>query len=206
MMEQTRRSLAVYDGSAPLQTIVEHRDGFFFPIGRGDLIAERWQREARSRRFLDEHAAMLQLVCALPFTRLVALSGSVAHLNLEPGGDLDLFIVTRGRRVWTVTIAVLLLAKLLRRRRVVCANFVLADSHSHRAADLFTAAGAHLKPLIAMICSRLLAANHSCRASPERRVSGHLSANVPRAPLPRSDRRIQAAGHFKGGTCPWPRR
>jgi len=29
---------------------------------------------------------------------MVALSGSVAHLNLEGSGDLDLFIVTRGRR------------------------------------------------------------------------------------------------------------
>ena len=100
--------LAVYDGSARLQTIVDHRDGFFFPVGRADLIAERRLREARSRRFLDEHHAMLRLLCALPFTRLVALSGSVAHLNLEPDGDLDLFIVTRGRRVWTVTVAVLL--------------------------------------------------------------------------------------------------
>ncbi len=149
--DQTRSEiLAVYDGSEPLHGIVEFRDGFFFPKGRADLIAERRRREERSRAFLRRHRRVLQLICALPFTRLVAVSGSIAHLNLEAGGDLDLFIVTRGRRVWTVTVAVLVLTKLLRRRRTVCANFVLADSHlAIEQQDLFTANQViHLKPLI----------------------------------------------------------
>jgi hypothetical protein len=154
--------LAVYDGSARLQTIVHHRDGFFFPAGRADLIAERRRREARSRRFLQHHDMLLRLLCAIPFTRLVALSGSVAHLNLEPDGDLDLFIVTRGRRVWTVMVALLLLTRLLRRRRVICANFVIADSHLVlEPQDLFTANQLlHLKPLIgADVLDIVLAAN-----------------------------------------------
>ena len=142
--------LAVYDGSPRLHSIVDHRDGFFFPVGRADLIAERRRREARSRRFLHQHDGMLRLLCALPFTRLVALSGSMAHLNLEHDGDLDLFIVTRGRRVWTVTVAVILLTKLLRRRRLVCANFVLADTHlALEPQDLFAANQIlHLRPII----------------------------------------------------------
>jgi hypothetical protein len=154
--------LAVYDGSARLQSIVQHRDGFFFPAGRADLLAERRRREARSHRFLHQHDALLRLLCAIPFTRLVALSGSVAHLNLEPDGDLDLFIVTRGRRVWTVTVALLLLTKLLRRRRIICANFVIADTHLVlEPQDLFTANQLiHLKPLIgAGVLDAFLAAN-----------------------------------------------
>ena len=142
--------LAVYDGSEALQNIVEYRDGFFFLIGRSHLVAERRRREARSREFLLRHRLALRLLCTLPFTRLVAVSGSVAHLNLEPSGDLDLFVVTRGPRVWTVTVAALVLAKLLRRRRIVCANFVVADSHLRlEQQDLFTANQViHLRPLI----------------------------------------------------------
>jgi hypothetical protein len=154
--------LAVYDGSAWLQAIIDHRDGFFFPVGRVDLVAERRRREARSRRFLHQHDGLLRLLCAVPFTRLVALSGSIAHLNLEPDGDLDLFIVTRGRRVWTVSVLLLLLTKLLRRRRVICANFVLADSHlGLDTQDLFTANQVlHLKPLIgAEVLDAFVAAN-----------------------------------------------
>ena len=81
---------------------------------------------------------------------MVALSGSVAHLNLEGSGDLDLFIVTRGRRVWSVTVAVILLAKLLGRRRTLCANYVLSDTQLQMdQQDLFTASQIiHLKPLV----------------------------------------------------------
>lgn len=142
--------LTTYCRSALLPLVVEHRDGFFFPAGRFALVAERRVREARSRVFLDRHRRLLQLVCAVPFTRMVALSGSIAHLNLERDGDLDLFIVTRGAHVWSVTLFVVLIAKLLHRRRVVCANFVLADSHLElEQQDVFTANQViHLKPLV----------------------------------------------------------
>jgi hypothetical protein len=142
--------LAVYDGSEALQQMIEYRDGFFFPSGRVDLIAERKRRETRSRAFLRHHELVLRLLCAIPYTRLVALSGSVAHLNLETNGDLDLFVITRGPRVWTVTVAVLLVAKLLHRRRTVCANFIVADTHlALEQQDLFTANQViHLRPLI----------------------------------------------------------
>ena len=93
---------------------------------------------------------------------MVALSGSVAHLNLEGSGDLDLFIVTRGRRVWSVTVAVILLAKLLGRRRTLCANYVLSDTQLRMdQQDLFTASQIiHLKPLVGVeVYDRLVAVN-----------------------------------------------
>jgi len=142
--------LATYTRSPALRGLVEHRDGFFFPAGRGDLIAERRRREARSRVFLDRHRSLLAMICRLPFVRMVALSGSIAHLNLEEGGDLDLFIVTRGHHVWTVTLTILVLTRLLRCRREVCANFVVSDSAlAFEQPDLFTANQIiHLKPLV----------------------------------------------------------
>lgn len=142
--------MTTYETNPALRSVVEYRDGFFFPVGRFDLVGERRRREVRSRLFLSRHSRALRLICALPFTRMVALSGSIAHLNLEDGGDLDLFIVTRGRRVWTVTVAMILLTKLLGVRRVMCANFVMADTHlGIEQQDLFTANQVlHLKPLI----------------------------------------------------------
>ena len=154
--------LRTYAGSAALQALVAYRDGFFFPASRPGLPEERAQREARSRQFLRHHRLVLTLICALPWVRLVALSGSIAHLNLEGDGDLDLFVVTRGRQVWSTTVAIVLLAKLLRRRRAICANFVLADTHlAIEPADLFTASQIiHLKPLVGdEVFARFLAAN-----------------------------------------------
>ena len=153
---------ATYAGSAVLQQTIEQRAGFFFPRGRGELIEERRKREAYSRQFLDQHRLFLALAGAIPYVDMLALSGSVAHRNLEPSGDLDLFIVTRGRHVWSVTVAVVLLAKMLRRRQAVCANFVVADTAlTLDQQDLFTASQIiHLKPLTGgTTYRRFLAAN-----------------------------------------------
>ncbi len=149
-------------GGAALHAIVECRDGFYFPRGRADLIDERRRREARSRVFLRHHRWFLACVAAMPYVRMVALSGSIAHLNLEGGGDLDLFIVTRGRRVWSVAVAVVVLAKLTRRRRIVCANYLVADTNLRiEQEDLFSASQiVHLKPLVGSTVYReFLAAN-----------------------------------------------
>src|SRR5437867_2832988 len=94
--------LETYRTNAALRLIVEYREGFFFPAGRSRLVDERRRREALSREFLNQHRFFLRILCAIPYARMVALSGSVAHLNLDGPGDLDLFIITRGRRVWSV--------------------------------------------------------------------------------------------------------
>jgi hypothetical protein len=154
--------LATCARSEALQKVIEQRDGFFFPRGRSDLIAERRRREAYSGQFLGRHRRFLRLACAMPYVRMAALSGSIAHRNLEGTGDLDLFIVTKGRHVWSVAVFVVLLAKLLGCRRAVCANFILADSAlALDQPDLFTASQIiHLKPLIGgSVYRRFLAAN-----------------------------------------------
>jgi hypothetical protein len=145
-----------------LAQIVDQKDGYFFPADRADLIQVRRRRESRSRAFLATHRPLLQLIAALPYVRMVALSGSVAHLNLESGGDLDLFIVTRGAHVWSTAVAAVILAKLLGRRRTLCANFIVADSAlAFDQQDLFSASQViNLKPLTGEATFRqILAAN-----------------------------------------------
>ena len=156
------RILAEYERSQALRAIIEHRDGFFFPRGRDEFVRERQGREARSRAFLRGNRRLLRCICAMPYVRMVALSGSIAHLNLDHDGDLDLFIVTRGRHAWSVTVAVVLLAKIMGRRRAVCANYTVADSSlAFEQQDLFTANQViHLKPLMGCdVYQALLAAN-----------------------------------------------
>jgi hypothetical protein len=154
--------VSVYEGSEMLQKVIERRDGFFFPTGRAGLVDERRRREARSRAFLDRHALLLRLVCCLPFVRMVALSGRIARLNLEAGGDLDLFIVTRVGHVWSTAAAVNALSRLMARRCMVRAKVVLDDTHLKvEPCDLETAALLlHLKPLMGARTRReLLEAN-----------------------------------------------
>jgi hypothetical protein len=142
--------LALYHHSTGLQAAIDCRDGYFFPRGKDAWIGERHRRERASRAFLRRHRTLLRLIAAMPYVRMVALSGSIAHLNLDGDGDLDLFIVTRGEHVWSVTVATILLAKLLGRRRTLCANFVVSDrALALGPQDLFTASQViHLKPIV----------------------------------------------------------
>lgn len=118
----------LYRSSQFLQDRLDHRRGYFLPVGCDDWIAERSVREVRSLRFIHRHERFLDALCALPGISLLSVSGSLAHLNATADADLDLFIVTKGARVWSVTLAVVVLAKLMRVRKSVCANFVVADT------------------------------------------------------------------------------
>jgi hypothetical protein len=204
--------LVSYERSASLRLLVDYEDGYFFPAGRRDLLGERRVRERRSRAFLLRHRTLLTVIGALPFVRLVALSGSIAHLNLEGSGDLDLFIVTKGRHVWSVTVAVIILAKLLRRRQTLCANFVLADTAlALTQQDLFTASQViHLKPLVGgETFGRLIAANpFVARLYPNfhRALTSDAGVRIPR--LPRRVKRtfeglLAVPAAAAEGVCRW---
>ena len=133
-----------------LQSTVEHRDGLFFPAGRQDLIETRSRREALSREFLERDRHVLSLVSRLPFVRMVALSGSLAHLNAEGSADLDLFVITAPNRVWSVTVTLLVIARLLGWRKRLCLNYAISEREMAVAPqDLFSANQIiHLRPII----------------------------------------------------------
>jgi hypothetical protein len=132
-----------------LQATVEYRHGLFFPSGRADLPGTRARREAFSRRMLDRDRRVLAFVSRMPFVRMVALSGSLAHLNAEGVADLDLFVITAPRRVWSVTVTMLIVARLLGWRRRLCLNYVISEDHlAIEPADLFSANQIiHLRPV-----------------------------------------------------------
>ena len=151
-----------YRCSPRLQSAIECAEGYYFPRGRRALLQTRPLREARSRRLLAAHGRALSLVMRLPFVRMVALSGSLAHLNADANADLDLFVVTAPGRVWSVTVTTLLVARALGWRRQLCLNYVVSERGLMvEPADLFSANQiVHLQPLIgAPVYRRFLDAN-----------------------------------------------
>jgi len=152
-----------HDESAYLKATVDFVDGYFFPRGRHDVLDTRAEREAISRTMLREMTGPLNLVTRMPFVRLVALSGSLAHLNASEDADLDLFVITSPGRVWTVTVATLLVARLRGWRKRLCLNYVISERALWIApADLFSANQiVHLQPIRGGDAyQRFLEANH----------------------------------------------
>lgn len=138
-----------WQSSTFLQSAIEHRDGWYFPSGRRDLIATRARREGVSRELLERDRRILSLVSRTPYVRMVALSGSLAHLNAEGNADLDLFVITAPRQVWSVTLAVLVMSRLLGWRKHLCLNYVISEAALAIAPkDLFSANQIiHLRPV-----------------------------------------------------------
>ena len=139
-----------YSRSPRLRAAIDCVDGYYFPRGRRELLATRHAREIRSRGLLNAHARALALIMHMPFVRMVALSGSLAHLNADAGADLDLFVVTAPGRVWSVTFTTLLVARALGWRRQLCLNYVVSErALMVGPADLFSANQiVHLQPLL----------------------------------------------------------
>lgn len=177
-----------YARSPWLQEKFSLYEGFYFPIGREDWVRLREERRRSSLDLLASHRRLLGAICSLPFTRLVALSGSISHLNAAPGGDLDLMIITEGNHVWSVAVAAILLARGFRKRRTICVNYLSSTTRLKvRDEDLFSASQMiHLRPLIdSGFLVRFLEANPFIREFfPEAHQQPSLLA-MNRRPLPK---------------------
>jgi hypothetical protein len=136
--------------SAFLQRAIHCQDGCYFPAGRHDLLVTRARREALSRDLLERDRRILSVVAAMPFVRMVALSGSLAHLNAERSADLDLFVITASHRVWSVTLSLLVIARMFGWRRRLCLNYVISeDALQVKPEDLYSANQIiHLRPIL----------------------------------------------------------
>jgi hypothetical protein len=153
---------AWWRNSELLQATIDHQEGLYFPAGRADLLHTRARREALSCDLLARDRRILSVVAAMPFVRMVALSGSLAHLNAERSADLDLFVITAPHRVWSVTLSLLVIARLFGWRRRMCLNYVISeDALRVEPPDLFSANQIiHLRPILGHdVFARFVAAN-----------------------------------------------
>jgi hypothetical protein len=153
---------AWWRNSELLQATIDLQEGLYFPAGRADLLHTRARREALSCDLLARDRRILSVVAAMPFVRMVALSGSLAHLNAERSADLDLFVITAPHRVWSVTLSLLVIARLFGWRRRMCLNYVISeDALRVEPPDLFSANQIiHLRPILGdEIFARFVGAN-----------------------------------------------
>jgi hypothetical protein len=175
-----------------LQAVIEHHDGLYCPAGRSDLLSTRARREVVSRDLLDRDRRILSVVAAMPFVRMVALSGSLAHLNAERSADLDLFVVTARHRVWSVTVSLLVIARLLGWRRRMCLNYVISENALRvEPPDLFSANQIiHLRPILGRdVFARFVEANEFVREHyPNFAIDGPLTPSSPHALTPLIER------------------
>lgn len=176
-------------------------DGFLHPVGEEAWVGLRQQRGRHAQALLARHERALRVLARFPFVRLVALSGACAHGNATDD-DVDVFLVVKAGRAFTVFGAVMALSKLAGLRRSLCVNYVLDENVlALPERDVFTASEVvGLRPRAgASGYQRFVDANPWV---------GDLFPNFRRMPLPSPPRATAGAGPLLEGvvdllTRPW---
>ena len=108
---------------------VSCREGYYFLSHQVDIIEVRKQREANSRKAFDRAIFYGRILGRLPFIRMVALTGSLAMLNLSKNRDMDFMIVAKPGHVWTARAFALLFGRLARLfGDVICPNVIVSEN------------------------------------------------------------------------------
>ncbi|MCC6501158.1 MAG: hypothetical protein IT313_12905 [Anaerolineales bacterium] len=105
------------------------RGEYFFLARREEIVEIRKQRLARSKNLLPHALRYGRILGALPFIRMVALTGSLAVLNISKNADFDYMLVAAKGRVWTARAFALALNRLARLfGHTICPNLIVSES------------------------------------------------------------------------------
>ncbi len=107
---------------------VSSAHGYYFLAGRSEVVDIRKRREENSRKAFRRAMFYGRILGSLPFIRMVALTGSLAMLNLSKNKDMDYMLAAKPGRVWTVRAFALLLARVTRSfGDVICPNVIVSE-------------------------------------------------------------------------------
>ena len=106
----------VLENSENLKKFIETRKGFYFLKGRSDLINIRLERYNIANSKFKKARKMVKLLRFIPFIGLVAVCNNLGYNNATEKSDIDLFLITSPKRIWTARFYSFLLLKLLGQR------------------------------------------------------------------------------------------
>lgn len=116
-------------GADGLASRLSSRDGYYALRERPAIVATRQERERASARLWRQARAWAGGLAALPFVRMVAVTGALAMDNAPAEDDIDLLIVAAPGRVWLARALCVALVRLARLAGVrLCPNYLLSTA------------------------------------------------------------------------------
>ena len=107
---------------------LSRRDGLYMLPGREVVADMRRQRREASRRLWPAAVTYGRLIARMPFVRMVAVTGSLAVNNVNPGGDIDYLVITADDHLWVArAFALLVVHWAARQGQEVCPNYFLSE-------------------------------------------------------------------------------
>lgn len=110
-------------------TGVLFEDGYYFLADRPEIVELRRTREANSRKAFRRAVLYGRILGGLPFIRMVAMTGSLAMLNLSKNRDMDFMLIAKPGRVWLARAFALAFGRLARLvGDVICPNVIVSEN------------------------------------------------------------------------------
>lgn len=116
--------------SAYLQTVITKHQNYYALTEHENTIHERIHRENIAQSLIPNALRYGRWLAAIPFVRMVTLTGSLAmHNPCSADDDYDYLLVTRPGRVWFARGVAVLLVRLVRLRgHELCPNYVTSTN------------------------------------------------------------------------------
>jgi len=109
------------------------QNGYYQLPDRPDLVVRRQERWVAAQTLWPKAVHYGRWIAALPFVRMVAITGSLAVENPQDKiDDIDYLIVTQPGRLWLCRAAIILLVRYGHLRRVhLCPNYLITENILH---------------------------------------------------------------------------
>ncbi len=120
--------------SETLKSKIGVKYGFFFLNGRDVIVAKRLDRKKTADQKWKRAKKIFRIMQIIPFLQSIFVSGSLALGNSREDSDIDIMIVAKKGRIWTVRVLVTILTAILgvrRHKKVtenrICLNHYITD-------------------------------------------------------------------------------
>jgi hypothetical protein len=116
--------------SVRLRLLLHLEAGYYCLKQRQEILIKRQEREAHTKALWDSAYRYGAWFAAIPFVRMVGLTGALAVRNpASLQDDFDYMLVTSAGRVWIARLFAVMLVRFVRLLgRELCPNYVLADN------------------------------------------------------------------------------
>jgi len=82
-----------------------------------------------SRSIFEKNKKYISLISKIPWIKFIGLTGANAFESCKKNDDVDMFVVTQKNRLWLTYTLIVIISKILRKRGVLCINY-LVDSEN----------------------------------------------------------------------------
>jgi len=127
-------TIAALHESEALKNHIGHKFGFYYLLGRERIVEKRLWRKKLADQKWKKLKYIFKILVLVPFVRGIFVSGSLAMENSKDDSDVDIIVVAKSGRIWTVRTLMTSLTFILGVRRHgkktkdrICLNHYITD-------------------------------------------------------------------------------